>query len=39
MNNQILQNLNNLNANTANTESNHKFIATHFNYVLVVQSH
>jgi hypothetical protein len=36
MNNQILQNLNNLNSPPANTESNHKFIATHFNYVLVV---
>ena len=37
MNNQILQNLNNLNnAATVNVESNHKFIATHFNYVLVV---
>ena len=37
MNNQILQNLNNLNnANTVNVDSNHKFIATHFNYVLVV---
>lgn len=37
MNNQILQNLNNLNKpNEVNLENNHKFIATHFNYVLVV---
>ena len=32
MNNQILQNLNNLNSSN-NSESNHKFISTHFNYV------
>lgn len=37
VNNQILQNLNNLNkVNDESVESNHKFIATHFNYVLVV---
>ena len=37
MNNKIMQNLNNLNnSNNVVQESNHKFIATHFNYVLVV---
>ena len=37
MNNKILQNLNNLNTvNNAPAENNHKFIATHFNYAIVV---